>query len=99
MAQHVRQGLSEGHAMLLYRADDLREAIEEFLLAKCAVKAVQIVGACRRRVEVIEEIAFLIETDDFPAVVRRTQRYGGRAALLLSSTHRPGVALAPRITF
>ena len=50
MAQHIRQGLSEAHAMLLYRADDLRDAIEEFLLAKCGVKAAQVVGACRRRV-------------------------------------------------
>ena len=31
MAQHVRQGLSEAHSMLLYRADDLRDSIEEFL--------------------------------------------------------------------
>ena len=91
MAQHVRQGLSEAHAMLLYRADDLRDAIEEFLLAKCGVKAVQVVGACRRRVEVIEEIAFVIETDDFPAVVRRMQRYGGRTALLEVIRRRRGL--------
>ena len=32
MAQHIRQGLTDTHAMLLYRADDLRELIEEFLL-------------------------------------------------------------------
>ena len=54
MAQHVRQGLSEAHAMLLYRADGLRDAIEEFLFEKCGVKAAQVVGACRRRVEVID---------------------------------------------
>src|SRR5438105_7472782 len=35
MAQHVRQGLTESHAMLLYRADDLRAAMEEFLVDKC----------------------------------------------------------------
>ena len=98
MAQHVRQGLSEAHAMLLYRADDLRDAIEEFLLAKCAVKAVQVVGACRRRVEVIEEIAFVIETDDFPSVVRRLQRYGGRTELLAASADGAVYALAAGIT-
>jgi DNA polymerase (family 10) len=97
MAQHVRQGLSEAHAMLLYRADDLRDAIEEFLLVKCPVKAVQVVGACRRRVEVIEEIAFVIETDDFPAVVKRMQRYGGRTALLESSANGAMFALAAGI--
>ncbi|HTM47228.1 MAG TPA: PHP domain-containing protein [Bryobacteraceae bacterium] len=98
MAQHVRQGLSVPNAMLLYRADELRDAIEEFLLAKCAVKTVQVVGACRRRVEVVEEIAFVIETDDFPAVVRRMQRYGGRTELLESSPDGAIFALAAGIT-
>src|SRR5258708_2607608 len=98
MAQHVRQGLSESHSMLLYRADDLRDAIEEFLLAKCAAKAVQVVGACRRRVEVIEEIAFVIETDDFPSVVRRLQRYGGGTELLAASPDGAVYALAAGIT-
>jgi len=98
MTQHVRQGLSQAHAMLLYRADDLRDTIEESLLAKCAVKAAQVVGAFRRRVEVIEEIAFMIETDDFPAVVKRMQRFGGRTALLESSADRAIFALAAGIT-
>ncbi len=35
MTQHVRQGLTETHAMLLYRADDFRDAVEEFLVEKC----------------------------------------------------------------
>ena len=98
MAQHIRPGLSEAHAMLLYRAYDLRDAVEEFLLAKCAVKAVQIVGACRRRVEVIDEIVFVIGTDDFPAVIRRMQRYGGRTTLLASSSDSAVFALAAGIT-
>ena len=38
----------------------------------------------RRRCEVIEELAFVIETDDFPAVVARLQRYGGRTPLISS---------------
>ena len=60
-----------------WRQDDLREAIEDFLVEKCAVKAVQVVGASRRRVEVVEEISFVIETDDLapssriPALWRR----------------------------
>ena len=93
-AQHVRHGLSEAHAMLLYRADDLRNAIEEFLLTKCAAKAVQVVGACRRRAEVVEEIAFVIETDDFPALIKTLQRYGGRTELLASSPEHALYALA-----
>jgi DNA polymerase (family 10) len=98
MAQHVRQGLTEAHAMLLYRADGLRDAIEEFLFAKCGVKAAQVVGACRRRVEVIDELAFVIQTDDFPSLVRRMQRYGGRMALLESSADGAVFALAAGIT-
>jgi hypothetical protein len=57
MAQHVRQGLSDAHAMLLYRADELRDAIEEYLLAKCGAKAAQVVGACRRRAEVRRSVS------------------------------------------
>src|SRR3954466_15796325 len=63
MAQHVRQGLSEAHAVLLYHADDLKDAIEIFLTDKCGVTAVQMVGTCRRRVEIVEEIAFVIQTE------------------------------------
>lgn len=85
MAQHVRQGLTETHAMLLYRADALREAVEEFLVGPCGVRRAEVAGECRRRVEVIEELAFVIETGDFPAVVSKLQRYGGRTPLLSSS--------------
>jgi DNA polymerase (family 10) len=97
MAQHVRQGLSEAHAMLLYRADDLREAIEEFLVEKCAVKAVQVVGACRRRVDVVEEIAFVIQTGDFSSVIKRMERYGGRTALIESSEDLANFSLSAGI--
>ena len=70
MAQHVRQGLTETHAMLLYRADDLRDAVEEFLLGQMRRDAApKWSGDYRRRAEVIEEMAFVIETDDFPSVV------------------------------
>ena len=97
MAQHVRQGLSEAHAMLLHRADDLREAIEDFLVERCGVKAVQVVGACRRRVEVIEEISFVIQTDDFGAVVRRLERYGGRTPVVESTEDLARFALSAGI--
>ena len=44
-----------------------------------ALSAVQVAGAYRRRTEVLEEIAFVIDTDDFSSLVRRLQRYGGRS--------------------
>ena len=59
MAPHVRQGLTETHAILLYKAHDLRNAVEEFLLNRCGVRAVEAVGDYRRCVEIIEELALL----------------------------------------
>jgi DNA polymerase (family X) len=84
MAQHIRQGLIDVHAMLLYRADDLREAVEEFLVGPCGVSRAEAAGDYRRRVDVIEELVFVIETNDFPAVLARMQRYGGRTPLVSS---------------
>src|SRR5579883_1725249 len=82
LAQHVRQGVTQTHAMLLYHADDLRDAIEAFLVGTCKARRAEAAGDYRRRVEVIEELVFVIETDDFPGVVARMQRYGGRTPLL-----------------
>jgi DNA polymerase (family 10) len=84
MAQHVRHGLTETHAMLLYRADDLRAAVEEFLLNKCGVRKAVVSGDYRRRVEVIEELSFIVDTHDFPAVISKLERYGGRTPLVTS---------------
>jgi DNA polymerase (family 10) len=97
MEQHVRQGLTETHGMLLYRADDLRDAVEEFLLAKCGVRRAEVVGAYRRRAEIIEDMEFVIETDDFPAVIARLQRYGGRTPLISSSQDSALFALSSGI--
>jgi DNA polymerase (family X) len=98
MAEHVREGLTESHAMLLYRADDLRIAIEEFLLSKCGVRRAEAVGEYRRRVEVIEEIAFVIETDDFPRVISKLERYGGRTMLVSSANDHAVFALSSGIS-
>src|SRR5437868_14056590 len=84
MAQHIRQGLIDVHAMLLYYADDLSAAIEAFLLGPCVVKRAEAAGEYRRRVDVVQELVFVIETDDFPAVIARMQRYGGRTPLVSS---------------
>ncbi len=99
MAQHVRQGVTETRAMLLYRADDLRAAVADFLLDQCRVRRAEAVGDYRRRVEVIEELAFLVETGDFASVVSRLERYGGRMPLLSSTkdsalfAHSSGILL------
>jgi len=97
MAQHIRQGLTETHAMLLYKADDLRVAVEDFLLGKCGVRRAEAAGDYRRRAEVIEELGFLVDTDDFPAVVSKLERYGGRTPLIRSSKDSALFALSSGI--
>ena len=98
MAQHVRQALTETHAILLYRADDLRTSLEEFLVGKCGVRRAQVVGDYRRRVEVIEEIAFVVEADDFAAVVAKLERFGGRTPLLRARKQEAVLALSGGIS-
>jgi DNA polymerase (family 10) len=85
LAQHVRQGVTDTHAMLLYRAHDLRNAVEEYLLDVCKVRAAEPVGDYRRRVDIIEELSFLVEIADFAALVARLERYGGRTPLIAST--------------
>jgi len=87
MAQHIRQGLTETHAILLYRADDLRASLEQFLLDHCAVRRVQAAGDYRRRVEVIEEISFVVDAEDFTNTVEKLQHFGGRLPLVTSGDY------------
>ena len=96
-AQHVRQGLIETHAILLYKAHDLRLAVEEYLLRKCHVRRVEAAGAYRRRVEVIDELAFVVETSDFPALVGQVERYGGQTPLLNSTDRSAQFAVSAGI--
>ena len=77
--------MTETHAMLLYRAHELRQAVEDFLLDICKVRAAEAVGDYRRRVETIEELSFIVETDDFPSLIARLERYGGRTPLFAST--------------
>jgi len=93
-AQHVRQGLIETHAILLYKAHDLRSAVEEYLLRKCHVDRVEATDAYRRRMEVIGELAFIVGTPDFPALVHQMGRYGGQTPLLSSTEKSAHFALS-----
>ena len=82
MEHHVRQALSPGTEMLLYEADQIVPPIEEFLLDQCGAERVEAAGDYRRRVEVIREVSFLVQTDDFEQVVGAFQRYGGRISII-----------------
>jgi DNA polymerase (family 10) len=98
LAQHVRQGLTETNAMLLYHADDVAGAVEQFLLGPCAVQRASLAGECRRRVEVVQELIFVIVTNDFDEVVSKLQRYGGRTPLLSSAKDFALLALSSGLT-
>jgi len=84
IAQHIRQGLLPHHAILLYRADSLIPAVQDFLRGAREVTRAEPAGDYRRRVETIDEIFFVVETNDFRKLVERFQRYGGRTPLLIS---------------
>src|SRR5882762_8133063 len=82
MDQHVRQALTETHEILLYQAEDVASSVETFLFDKCGASRTEVTGDYRRRVEVLSEISFLIETDNFAGVVSKMERYGGKTELL-----------------
>lgn len=88
MAQHIRQGLIESNAILLYHAHSLVAAIQHFLLKQCgAVRAIA-AGDYRRCVEVVSDLNFIVETPDFKATAEEFERFGGRTPMLeLSSAH------------
>lgn len=86
MSQHLRQGLIESNAILLYHAHSLVAAIQHFLLKQCnAVRAIA-AGDYRRCVEVISELDFIVEAPDFRATAEAFQRFGGRTPMLEHSS-------------
>ena len=82
MAQHIRQGLIESSAILLYHAHSLVAAIQHFLLKQCNVVRAIAAGDYRRCVEVISNLDFVVETPDFLASAESFQRFGGRTPML-----------------
>jgi DNA polymerase (family X) len=97
LAQHIRQGMNESRALLLYEADRICTAVESFLLDKCRVSHAQIVGDYRRRTETVEGLSFLIATDDFPFVISKLLRFGGRTPLLHSTSDSAEFMLSSEI--
>ncbi|MES2694152.1 MAG: PHP domain-containing protein [Verrucomicrobiota bacterium] len=75
--EHFRQALRENHQILLYDADEQAHRLRRHLLTKCEVSRAEVVGDVRRRVEVVGELAFLIECDDLDATVDRVKKFGG----------------------
>ena len=81
MEHHVRQALTPAAEVLLYEADRMVPALEAFLTGQCGAARAKAAGDYRRRVEVIRELTFVVETDDFEGVIEAFRRYGGRIAL------------------
>jgi DNA polymerase (family 10) len=94
MAQHVRQELVQTGAILLYHAHDLVRSIETYLLKRAGVTRAEAVGDYRRRVEVIEELLFVVATNDFAKLISQMERYGGRTSLVESTKESAVFALS-----
>jgi DNA polymerase (family 10) len=95
MDAHFRDALCETHPLLLIDADLLAQQIAGFLLEKCGAHRAEIVGEVRRRVEVVNELALLVETDDFAATRERLSRYGGGRLRLIESTNEAATFQLP----
>src|SRR5205814_1148670 len=72
-------------------------AVEDFLFEKCRVRRAELVGDCRRRTELVEELSFLIATDTFPSVISKLERFGGRTPLLRSNGESAEFVLSSEI--
>ena len=81
-------------AILLYHAHDLVLSIEAYLLKRAGAKRAEAVGDYRRRVEVIEELSFVVETDDFAKLTSQMERYGGRTSIVESTKESAVFALS-----
>jgi DNA polymerase (family X) len=82
MEQHVREGLIPRTEILLYEAHRIVPSIEEFLRSKCGAEKSEAAGDYRRRVEVIRELSFVLQTRNLQKLLEAFQRYGGRTTLI-----------------
>jgi DNA polymerase (family 10) len=85
---HFQQALTEVRHILLEDTDPLARKLRSYLLKTGGASQAEAVGAYRRRVEVIEELAFLVATDDFPRLVSAVEQYGGHVELISSTSGR-----------
>ena len=56
--------------------------IAEFLKLKGNAERVEAAGDYRRRVEVLRELSFVVQTDDFSRLIESFQRFGGKTTLI-----------------
>jgi DNA polymerase (family 10) len=87
MEQHVRRALAETRDLLWYEAERIVASIEHFLLTTCNARHAVPVGDFRRRVDVVKEISFLVEAQEFAVVLSNLKRYGGHADVIEATDH------------
>lgn len=80
--QHFQNALNPDTSILLDDAEPLVHALQDFLETKAGATHVEPAGAYRRRVEVISELCFVIETRDWSRLVATMQRFGGGLELV-----------------
>jgi DNA polymerase (family 10) len=93
MMQHVKQGLIESSTILLYSAHALSASIEDFLIRRCKALRVEATGDYRRRVEVVQNLDYLVETEDFVRLIETMEKFGGRLSLVDSTSSSATYAL------
>ena len=82
MEDHFRNAFRDSTLILLDDADALAAEVRDYLLTRCGVKRVEYAGELRRRVEAVSEIAFVVETDDFPQLLARLAKFRGGIDLI-----------------
>lgn len=97
MADHFLHALNETTQILLYDAEPLAAEIAQFL-RRAGARRAEPAGEYRRRVEVIGELAFVVETDDFPRLVAALRKFGGAAEVEEESETRATARLPIGIT-
>jgi DNA polymerase (family 10) len=85
---HFRQGLSGTTEIYLDDAYALAALLQKYLVKQGGAKRAEPAGAFRRRVETIGELSFLVLTDDFTRVVKKTEAFAGGTTLLKADARR-----------
>jgi DNA polymerase (family X) len=98
MEHHVRRALSDRKEMLWYEVEQVVENISDYLMSHCGVRRAEPVGEFRRKLEIVSELSFLVETEDFGHVVAKLKRYGGRADLVSQDEDRATLILSSGVT-
>ncbi|HET6328543.1 MAG TPA: PHP domain-containing protein [Planctomycetaceae bacterium] len=75
MELHVRQGLDPRPRMLLRKANQLAQPIEEFLTSIPGITAVARTGSLRRRQETVGDLSFLVSGSSAVAVFERFGKF------------------------